>query len=139
MGFPGIAAACLALMISACAHVPQRTLYEELGGPEGVAQIVELLLTRISDDPRIADHFASVDILNLNDKLVEQICFESGGPCVYTGRDMVEAHAARKVSHADFNAMVEDLVWAMDQRRIPRPAQNRLLKRLAPMHADIVR
>lgn len=139
MRFPKLAAACVALLISACAHVPQRTLYEELGGQEGVAQIVELLLTRISEDPRIAEHFAAVDILNLNDKLIEQICFESGGPCVYTGKNMVEAHAARKVSHADFNALVEDLVWAMDQRDIPRPAQNRLLKRLAPMHSDIVR
>ncbi|MEP6907581.1 MAG: group 1 truncated hemoglobin, partial [Pseudoxanthomonas sp.] len=62
-----------------------------------------------------------------------------GGPCVYTGKDMVEAHASQKVSHADFNALVEDLLWAMDQRGIPRQAHNRLLKRLAPMQAEIVR
>ncbi|RZA15131.1 MAG: group 1 truncated hemoglobin [Proteobacteria bacterium] len=139
MRIPAPCACLLALLLSACAHAPPRTLYDELGGKEGVEQIVELLLTRISDDPRIADHFAAVDILNLNDKLIEQICFESGGPCTYTGRDMVEAHASRKVSNADFNALVEDLMWAMDQRKVPRTAQNRLLKRLAPMHSDIVR
>ncbi|MEO6104571.1 MAG: group 1 truncated hemoglobin [Pseudoxanthomonas sp.] len=128
----------LALSLCACAHVPERTLYEQLGGKDGVEQIVELLLTRISDDPRIAAQFASVDILNLNDKLIEQICFESGGPCAYTGKSMVEAHAEQKVTDADFNALVEDLIWAMDQRQVPRTAQNRLLARLAPMHADIV-
>lgn len=133
------AACLLALLLSACAHAPQRTLYEELGGKDGVEQIVELLLTKISDDPRIAAQFAAVDILRLNDKLIEQICFESGGPCTYTGKDMVEAHAKQKVSNADFNALVEDLMWAMDQRRIPRTTQNRLLARLAPMHAEIVR
>lgn len=139
MRMPILLAAGLVCLLSACAHAPPRTLYAELGGQEGIEQIVELLLTRISDDPRIASHFVAVDILNLNDKLVEQICFESGGPCAYTGKDMVEAHARRKVSNADFNAMVEDLIWAMDERGVPRTAQNRLLRRLAPMHADIVR
>lgn len=139
MKIPTLAAFALVSFLSACAHAPPRTLYDDLGGKDGVGQIVELLLTRISDDPRIADHFAAVDILNLNDKLIEQICFESGGPCTYTGRDMVEAHASRKVSNADFNALVEDLTWAMDQRKVPRTAQNRLLARLAPMHKDIVR
>lgn len=134
-----LAAGLCALLLAACAHLPQRTLYDELGGQEGVEQIVELLLTKISDDPRIAAQFAAVDILRLNDKLVEQICFESGGPCTYTGKDMVEAHAKQKVSNADFNALVEDLMWAMDQRRIPRATQNRLLARLAPMHSEIVR
>ncbi|MEP6906357.1 MAG: hypothetical protein ABI858_00005, partial [Pseudoxanthomonas sp.] len=64
-----LVACTLALLLSACAHAPERTLYQELGGQEGVEQVVELLLTRISDDPRIAQQFASVDILNLNDKL----------------------------------------------------------------------
>lgn len=132
-------AVILACLLAACAHAPPRTLYDDLGGKEGVEQIVELLLTRISEDPRIASHFAAVDIIRLNDKLVEQICFESGGPCTYTGKDMVEAHSKQKVGNADFNALVEDLIWAMDQRQVPRTAQNRLLKRLAPMHKDIVR
>jgi hemoglobin len=52
---------------------------------------------------------------------------------------MVEAHAQHRITDADFNALVEDLIWAMDQRHIPRTAQNRLLARLAPMHPDIVR
>ena len=129
----------LALSLCACAHLQERTLYDQLGGKEGVEQIVELLLTRISDDPRIASQFAAIDILNLNDKLIEQICFESGGPCTYTGKGMAEAHAQLKVTNADFNALVEDLIWAMDQRDIPRTTQNRLLARLAPMHPDIVK
>ena len=99
----------LALSLCACAHLQERTLYDQLGGKEGVEQIVELLLTRISDDPRIASQFAAIDILNLNDKLIEQICFESGGPCTYTGKGMAEAHAQLKVTNADFNALVEDL------------------------------
>jgi len=99
---------------------------------------VEELLVRILDDERINRGFAEVDILNLNDRLVEQICVEVGGPCTYTGRSMAESHAGLGLGEADFNALVEDLVAAMDARGIPRTAQNRLLQRLARMHGDIV-
>jgi hemoglobin len=51
---------------------------------------------------------------------------------------MAESHAALAVTEAHFNALVEDLVDAMEARGIPRRAQNRLLRRLAPMHRDIV-
>ena len=127
-----------ALLVSACATLPQRPLYDDLGGEAGVSALVELLLLRISDDPRIAHQFASVDIVHLNDKLVEQICQVADGPCVYTGKRMAESHAQLAITHADFNAMVEDLMWAMDERGVSRSAQNRLLARLAVMRPDIV-
>ena len=127
-----------ALALSACATLPPRSLYDDLGGEAGVAALVELLLLRISDDPRIAHQFATTDIVHLNDKLVEQICALADGPCAYTGKSMAESHAHLSISDADFNAMVEDLLWAMDERGVTRSAQNRLLARLAPTHRDIV-
>jgi hemoglobin len=128
----------LLFALCACSSVRERPLYDQLGGQAGIEETVALLLERIADDPRIAHHFAGIDVLNLNDRLVEQLCFEAGGPCRYEGKDMVEAHAHLDLDTADFNALVEDLMWAMDRQRIPRTAQNRLLKRLAPMHRDVV-
>ena len=93
---------------------------------------------RLLEDERINAQFAETDLVNLNDRLVEQFCVELGGPCTYTGRDMAQSHAGLGITEADFNALVEDLVDAMEARGIPRAAQNRLLARLAPMHGDIV-
>jgi hemoglobin len=132
---------CLLLtaLLAACAgHSPRPTLYQQFGERPGIEALVEELLVRILEDPRINAGFAEVDLVNLNDRLVEQICVEVGGPCVYTGRTMAESHASLAVTEADFNALVEDLVDAMEARGIPRRAQNRLLRRLAPMHRDIV-
>ena len=42
------------------------------------------------------------------------------------------------ISHADFNALVEVLIDAMEKNDVSVAAQNRLLQRLAPMHRDIV-
>lgn len=133
-------AALLVLLLAACAGAPgaRPTLYEQFGGRPGIEALVEELLVRILEDERINRGFADVDIINLNDRLVEQLCVEVGGPCTYTGRSMAESHAGLAVGEADFNALVEDLVDAMEARGIPRTAQNRLLRRLAAMHGDIV-
>ncbi|MCY7355346.1 MAG: hypothetical protein LH470_09790 [Lysobacter sp.] len=47
-------------------------------------------------------------------------------------------HQNRPRRSAQFNALVEDLVDVMEARKVPVAAQNRLLKKLAPMHRDIV-
>lgn len=129
----------LAGLLAACAGNPPRAgLYAQFGGQAGVEALVEEFLVRLLEDERINAQFAETDLVNLNDRLVEQFCVELGGPCTYTGRDMAESHAGLGITEADFNALVEDLVDAMDARGIPRAAQNRLLARLAPMHGDIV-
>lgn len=133
-----IAGLLFVLLAAACASTPKSTLYQQFGERAGIEALVEDLLVRILEDPRINAGFAEVDLVNLNDRLVEQICVEVGGPCTYTGRTMAESHAALAVTEGDFNALVEDLIDAMDARGIPRRAQNRLLARLAPMHGEIV-
>lgn len=132
--------ACL-VAVAGCASTPPRddSLYRALGQRSGIEALVETLLFRVSDDPRIAHHFADVDIIHLNDRLVEFLCVHSGGPCVYAGKQMAEAHKHVTVGEADFNALVEDLMWAMDQHQLPRTTQNRLLRRLAAMQGDVVR
>lgn len=127
------------VLLAGCASrtVPSST-YAQLGGAAGVEGIVDDLLNTIVDDDRINQQFANADILRLREKLIEQICAESDGPCTYTGLTMQESHAGRHITDAQFNALVEDLIRVMTARGVPVGAQNRLLRRLAPMHGDIV-
>ncbi len=113
-------------------------LYQALGGKPGIGRIVEGLLINIADDERIVAHFIDADIDRLYAKLVEQICVESGGPCKYTGDSMEDSHAGMDITEGDFNALVEDLIVAMNAERVPVTAQNRLLQRLAPMRESII-
>jgi len=114
------------------------SLYRALGGEQGIQQLVEDLLFNVADDRRIRHHFVDIDIVRLHEKLSEQICELAGGPCEYTGDDMVKSHTGMGVTRADFNALVEALQLAMDDHQISISAQNRLLALLAPMHAEIV-
>lgn len=132
-------AAALAAAVAGCAtRPPAPGLYQQFGGRAGIEALVEEFLVRVLEDERINAGFATVDLVNLSDRLAEQFCAELGGPCTYGGRSMAESHAGLGVTEAEFNALVEDLIAAMEARGIPRAAQNRLLARLAPMHPDIV-
>jgi hemoglobin len=130
----------LCLLLGACAQSPQRpdSLYQSLGEQAGLTRIVEGMLLNIAKDPRIVGHFTKVDITLLRDKLVQQFCVETGGPC-QPGRDsMEEVHKGLQLTRSDFNALVEDLIAAMEAEGVPVPTQNRLLARLVPMRGQII-
>ncbi len=140
-----MAVVTLSLAMSACTSTPSSalpakddSLYQALGGQPGITRIVEGMLINIADNPRIVGHFAETDIDRLNEKLIEQFCVESGGPCEYTGDSMRDSHTGLNLTEADFNALVEALIDAMREQHVPVTAQNRLLARLAPMRSDII-
>ncbi|WP_228517540.1 group I truncated hemoglobin [Aliidiomarina indica] len=134
-----LAVAAMGTMLTLASPSAQaNSLYQELGERAGIEILMEDLLLYVAEDRRISHHFVDIDILRLHEKLSEQICELAGGPCVYTGDDMVTSHTGMELTNTDFNALVEALQKAMDDRDISVGAQNRLLALLAPMHGDIV-
>lgn len=115
-----------------------QSLYQQLGEQQGIETIVEEMLYRVGGDDRIAHHFDGVDIMRVHKLISEQVCDLSGGPCDYSGEDMKTSHRNMGVDNADFNALVEHLIAAMEKEDVPVSAQNQLLGVLAPMHSDIV-
>ena len=95
-----LAVLCLPLLLAACAQQAPRedSLYRALGEEPGIVRIVEGMLLGSARDPRIARHFRDIDIERLREKLIEQLCFESGGPCVYTGDSMEESHKGMRLT-----------------------------------------
>ncbi len=120
------------------APVEDASLFEQFHGLDGLKRISSDLVARSLADPRISDAFKGPDLVNLEDRLVEQFCYILGGPCGYTGKDMKEAHKDMGVNESEFGALVENLQKAMDKEGVPFRAQNKLLAKLAPMHRDVI-
>ncbi len=114
------------------------SLYERLGSKPAITAVVDDFVANVAADGRINKFFANANIPRLKMLLVEQICQGTGGPCVYTGRDMKSAHSGMRISEADFNALVEDLVKTLNKFKVPAKEQQELLAILGPMKADIV-
>ncbi|MBU6199437.1 MAG: group 1 truncated hemoglobin [Xanthomonadaceae bacterium] len=113
-------------------------LYRELGETPGITRVVDMFFLRINADARINTLFAHVDHNDLRRLVIEQLCQATGGPCVYSGRSMEDAHSGLNLSNADFDAFIGDLQAALDEAKVGKAAQRQLLAVLEPMRPQIV-
>jgi len=119
-------------------QLDRRPLYDQLGGERGISLLVDRFLRELLTDEAVFGHFEGIDVRRFRAQLELQLCEISGGPCRYEGESMHDVHRGMDVSQGEFNAVVEDLIRAMESLRLPTPTQNRLLAKLAPMQRDIV-
>jgi hemoglobin len=115
-----------------------RSLYDRLGGKSAITAVVDTFVARVAADARINKKFARSNIPRVKAMLVEQICAQTGGPCAYTGRTMKDSHRGMRVTEGEFNALVEDLVAALNRFNVPAREQEELLAALGSMKGDIV-
>ena len=131
------------LLISACQDtsmkpMAEKSLYDRLGGKGAITAVVDDFVGNVAADKRINGFFAKADVPRLKGNLVDQICQATGGPCVYTGRDMMTAHKGMGISDADFTALVEDLTKTLDKFNLPAREKGELLNILGPLKPQIV-
>jgi hemoglobin len=133
-------AAGLAGAALACAAPPwhETTLYQDLGGEQGVVRLVSAFLDRLAGDSRVAPFFVRTNLDRFEEMLREHTCEIADGPCTYSGDSMSDVHRGLGIGDADFTAVVEDLEMAMDDVGLPFRVQSRLLARLTPLHDQIV-
>ena len=120
-----------------------KSLCARLGGKKAITAVVDEFVGRVAADSRINGFFKQTAsdpkrLAKFKMNLVDQICQASGGPCKYKGKDMKSAHAGMGIGAADFNALVEDLVGALDKFKVGGQEKNELLGALGPMQKDIV-
>ena len=139
---PVLLAAMLPLSVTLYSQ-PKDALYKSLGGKNAITAVVDEFVSRVAADNRINSFFKQtasdpkrLTMFKIN--LVDQICEASGGPCKYKGKDMKSAHAGMGISGADFDALVEDLVGALDKFKVKESDKNTLLSVLGPMRSEIV-
>lgn len=121
----------------------KKTLYSRLGGKKAITAVVDEFITVVVGDNRINKFFAdtvkdAARAQALKDNLVAQICAATGGSCKYKGKDMVTAHKGMGITDADFGALVEDLVKALDKFKVPEAEKTELLTALAGLKGQIV-
>jgi hemoglobin len=86
------------------------TLYQRLGGEAGVRTIVQGTLERHLANPTVVSYFQHIDQAWLEDSVVAFFSAGTGGPNDYQGQDMVTAHAHLRITDAEFDAAVADVL-----------------------------
>lgn len=125
--------------LAACGSLQtQPPLFQQLGGKPGIAKLTDAFIEAIQYNKQTLPYFLESDINRFRTKFIEQICMISGGPCEYTGDSMTDVHGGMNINEAHFNALVNDLIMAMEAIELPTSTQNQLLSLLAPMRKDII-
>jgi hemoglobin len=129
-----------------CAGVlrDDRSLYERLGGSAACKAVavgadgVLGLYDRILADPELATYFRDVDLARQKRHFIEFVVQATGGPKVYTGRRMREAHARHNIPEDHFNKVAGHLVETLRALGVDETVIEELVAAIAPLKPDIV-
>jgi hemoglobin len=117
------------------------SLYQRLGGREGIAVIVDEFVVNALADPRIGPAFKALPpakVGPLKSNISDFICDATGGPCSYIGRTMKESHKGMNLAAADVEACNTALTKALDKRNVAVRDKEELMKIVGSQMKDIV-
>jgi hemoglobin len=131
----------LLLAVPARVRAQEKSLYDRLGGYNAIAAVVDEFIKRLATDPQEGRFFVghSTDSQKrIRQHVVDQLCMATGGPCVYTGRDMKTAHAGLKITEADWDISVKHLSATLEQFKVPEKEKGEVLGAISSFKKDIV-
>jgi hemoglobin len=119
----------------------QKSLYERLGGYDGVTAFVEDLLPRLQGDSQLGrfwDNRGEDGVAREKQLLIDYLCSNAGGPVYYTGRDMKISHTGMKISESDWSAFLEQAGATMKALQIPQQEGDDVVAFVLSLKDDIV-
>lgn len=119
----------------------EKTLYQRLGGYDAVAAVVGELFARMIPNEQLGKYF--IGLSDDSKKRVQQltvdfVCSATGGPCIYTGRDMKTSHDGLGITDSDWDVTVNILVGILDEFKVPEAEKKELLGTLSGLKPSIV-
>ena len=133
----------LAGMLSApvYAQAMEKSLYERLGGYDAISAVVNELAVRLVTDEKLGVYFKGLS----NDSkrkliahLTDFVCSATGGPCIYTGRDMKTSHEGLGITEEEWERFVRITKEVLDKFKVPAREQQEFLQAVAPLKSVIV-
>ena len=136
-----ISAMVLSLLLTITAQAQEKSLYERVGGYNALAAVVDDFIGRLVGDKQFEKFFIghSVDSKKrIRQHILDQFCAATGGPCVYTGRDMKTTHGGLGITEADWDAAAKHLAASIDKFKVPAKEKGELLAFVTSLKKDIV-
>ena len=121
-----------------------KTLYDRIGGYKGVAATVDDLVDRIYVNGTLNKNPILKSIHDQNERaafklvLATWVMEATGGPKVYFGRTMKEAHAPLKISTLEFDVILHECKETFYKFAVPAKEMGELMAALESLRKDIV-
>ncbi|WP_423130268.1 group I truncated hemoglobin [Gaoshiqia sp. Z1-71] len=110
----------------------QAILFERLGGTKGISMIVDDVVETHMNNPAVSPRFLPYKdqperLAVIKQHTVDFFSSGSGGPAVYTGRDMPTTHAGMNISAAEYMHVMDDIMLVLDKHRIDEETKKEVL------------
>jgi hemoglobin len=117
--------------------MPEATLYERLGGEQGIEGLIQRFYARVLADPQLAPFFGNTAMEKLLVMQREFFGAALGGPQTYSGLALSWAHAGRGITSAHFNRYTQHLVATLEQIGIVPDDIREVMHRVSMHRNDI--
>ncbi len=119
----------------------QKSLYERLGGYDALTKVVDEFIMQLGKDKQLSRFLVGLSDdskKKLRQHVVDQFCQATGGPCVYTGREMKTSHTGLKITESDWDIAAKALVAALDKYKVPQKEKDEVVAFVLTLKKDIV-
>jgi hemoglobin len=136
--------ASVAPIVSAQQPGAQKSLYERLGGLNGITVVVDDFINRLvanrelNKNPAIDAGRKRSPAPYLKFQVSQMVCGATGGPCKYTGKAMKESHVHLNISEKEWGLMAKEFKRSLDKFKVPATEQKELFDIVGTTKADIV-
>lgn len=115
------------------------SLFNRIGGEEKARIIVSDTYYNHVTNPIIKDRFVDSNPEYVKQKVYEIFAVATGAEGVeYTGKDMQATHRGMNINEMEFNAVVDDVMAALDKNGVGQQEKNEVLAILWSVRGDIV-
>ncbi len=122
----------------------EQSLYDRIGGYKGVAATVDDLVDHIYVNGTLNKNPILKSIHDANERaafkliLATWVMENTGGPKVYFGRTMKEAHAPLKISNLEFDVILHECKETFYKFAVPEKEMGELMAALEGLRKDVV-
>ena len=115
------------------------TLYQRIGGQSSIQQIATCLFENHTANPIVKNRYINSDPDKVIRLVTEFMCNGFGGPELYTGKDMISAHKGMNISEEEFNAVVDDVIAALEENSIEQSIKDEILVILWSLRREVIK
>ncbi len=119
----------------------EASLYERLGGYEGIVAFTNDLLPRMQADPQLGRFWKNRGedgMAREHQLLIDYLCASAGGSMYYTGRNMKLTHKGMKISEGDWSIFLEHAGATMKALHVPKQECDDVAAFVTSLKPDIV-
>ncbi len=118
-----------------------KSLYDRLGGYDGITGFTNDLLSRLQGDAQLGRFWQNRGedgIAREKQLLIDYLCANAGGPVYYTGRDMKTSHVGMKISESDWSTFLGHAGATMEELQVPQQECDDVVAFVLGLKDDIV-